>query len=584
MEYMTPPKKYKLPRVKPLDQSFKQVHKYAYQVLDGTVVSNKWIKLAAERHFKDLAKSKDKSYKFEFNENRADRAIHFYQFIKHTKGELAGTPMKLMPWQQFVVGSIFGWVTKKKHKVTKRKVRRFKTAEVFVARKNGKSTLASGIGLYAMLADGEMGAEVYSAATTRDQARIVFDDAKVMLRNSDLKEVATAYQTEIVAPALNSKFKPLSSDANSLDGLNVHCALIDEIHAHKTRDVYDVIETATGARTQPLIFVISTAGFILEGIATELWKYGEQILSGTVEDDSFFACLYTMDAGDDFTNPDNWLKANPCLGISKKVEDMERLCLKAQTMVSARGNYLTKHCNIFVNSTDAWLDIQQVQKCKQDININDYKGRDCYIGLDLAQKLDLTSLCLIFPDDDSGIDVFFRNYLPEDALANATTQSRYQFEKWSRDGYLELTEGIATDYRIIEEDLRYFCTKFNVLSIGYDPYSATQMSIKLTEEGLPMVSVAQNMQNLSEPSKEFEQMLATQKIRYNGDYVFEWCCSNAHVYVDANENIKPVKENKMSKDKIDAVIACITGLSLCVLKEPEIVSIYETRGFITLGN
>ncbi|MHA2764975.1 terminase large subunit domain-containing protein [Vibrio harveyi] len=263
-----PPDKYRYPRLKEQEQSSKWVHKYCYQVLSGEIVANKWIKLAAERHFNDLKRAKSKYFKYEFNAKRAQRAIDFYQLIKHTKGELAGTPMKLMPWQQFIVGSIFGWVTKQKDKVTKKQTRRFRTAEVFVARKNGKSTLASGIGLYAMLADGELGAEVYSAATTRDQARIVFDDAKHMLVNSDLKEVAKAYQAELYSQELNAKFRPLSSDANNLDGLNVHCALIDEIHAHKTREVYDVIETATGARTQPLIFVISTAGFILDVIDT----------------------------------------------------------------------------------------------------------------------------------------------------------------------------------------------------------------------------------------------------------------------------------------------------------------------------
>ena len=419
-----PPDKYRYPRLKEQEQSSKWVHKYCYQVLSGVIVANKWIKLAAERHFNDLKRAKSKYFKYEFNAKRAQRAIDFYQFIKHTKGELAGTPMKLMPWQQFIVGSIFGWVTKQKDKVTKKQTRRFRTAEVFVARKNGKSTLASGIGLYAMLADGELGAEVYSAATTRDQARIVFDDAKHMLVNSDLKEVAKAYQAELYSQELNAKFRPLSSDANNLDGLNVHCALIDEIHAHKTREVYDVIETATGARTQPLIFVISTAGFILDGIATELWKYGEEILEGIRTDDTFFAALYTMDIGDDFTIPENWLKANPCLGVSKKHEDMERLCNKAQAMVSARGNYLTKHCNIFVNSSDAWLDIQEVQKCKADIKLADYIGRECYIGLDLAQKLDLTAMSLIFPRDDGGIDVFFRHYLPEDALLSTSDRQR----------------------------------------------------------------------------------------------------------------------------------------------------------------
>jgi len=573
-----PPKKYKHPRLKSTEQSHKQVHKYCYDVLTGTITANKWVKLAAERHFRDLEQAKTKDFKYRFEEKLAQRAIDFFQFTYHTKGDLKGTPIKLMPWQQFIVGSIFGWVKKDLNPINGKCLRRFRTAEVFVGRKNGKSTLASGIALYMMLMDGEGGPEIYTAARTRDQAKIVFDDAAEMVRSGDLKEAAIPLKNEIRCSFNNGIFKAVSAEAANLEGKNIHCGVIDEIHVHPNSEVLDVIASGCGARKQSLIFIISTAGTILEGVAVEQWKYGESILEQHHTDDAYFALLYCIDAGDNFSDSTNWIKANPCLGVSFYESFLENELQQAISMVSKRANFLTKFCNVFVNSADAWLDIEKVRICKSNININDYKGRDCYIGLDLAQKLDLTSMCLIFPDDNCGIDVFFRNYLPEDALAKATTQSRQQFEKWSRDGYLELTEGIATDYRIIEEDLRDFSSKFNVLSIGYDPYSATQMSIKLTEEGLPMVSVAQNMQNLSEPSKEFEQMLATQKIRYNGDSVFEWCCSNAHVYVDANENIKPVKENKMSKDKIDAVIACITGLSLCVLKEPEKKSVYEIRG------
>ncbi|MGI2106772.1 terminase large subunit [Shewanella frigidimarina] len=503
-------------------QSAKQVSNYCYKVLTGEITACKWIKLAATRHFDDLERQQQDEFKYQFNENRANRAIEFFKFIKHTKGELAGQPMELMLWQQFIVGSLFGWVQKEKHKVTKKYTRRFKTAEVFVARKNGKSTLASGIALYMLLADGEQGAEVYSAATTRDQAKIVFDDAKVMLRGSDLRSVVQINKQEILCSGMNSKFKPLSSDAHSLDGLNVHFAVLDEVHAHKTREVYDVIETATGSRIQSLIFAISTAGFILDGIATELWKYGEQTLQARPEDrdETFFAALYTIDQGDDFTDPKVWIKANPCLGVSKKVDDMERLCNKAKAMPSARGNYLTKHCNIFVNSTDAWLDIEQVRSCISGIRLEDYIGKKCYIGLDLAQKLDLTAMCLMFPQEDGGLDVFFKHYIPSSAVESASTQSAMLYRKWEQNDFLNINDGIATDFNLIEDDLREAYRLYDVEAIGYDPAGATQMSMKLEAEGLPMVTVAQNWKNISEPATVFFKVVGTLYLNFKLHFLF----------------------------------------------------------------
>ncbi|MFM2580632.1 terminase large subunit [Vibrio fortis] len=573
-----PPKKYRYKTLKFTEQSHKQIHKYCYDVLTGNVVANKWIKLAATRHFKDLEKSKQKNFKYKFVPELAQRAIDFYQFTSHAKGDLKGQPLQLMPWQQFIVGSIFGWVKKEKNKQTGRYNRRFRTAEVFVGRKNGKSTLASGIALYMMLMDGEGGPEIYTAARAADQARIVYGDALEMVRSGELNQLVKAYRSEIRCELNNGIFKAVAAEAANLEGKNIHCGVIDEIHVHPNSEVLDVIASGCGARSQSLIFIISTAGTILDGVAVDQWKYGESVLQELHTDDSYFAALYCIDDGDDFTDSKNWVKANPCVGVSFPHSYLENELQQAMEITSKRANFLTKFCNKFVNSADAWLDVDQVRKCKADINLQDYKGKQCYIGLDLAQKLDLTAMSLIFPQEDGLIDVFFKHYMPEDALANCTTQSRQQYEKWSQNSYLELTPGVATDFSIIEDDLRSFSKQFDVVSIGYDPYAATQMSFKLTEEGLPMVAVSQVMKNLSEPAKEFEQLIATERLRYNGDQVFESCCANAYVIVDTNENIKPVKENKMSKDKIDSVIALITGLSLCILAEPPKKSVYATRG------
>ena len=267
-----------------------RVTKYAKEVLAGNIVAGYLVILACKRHIDDLKKSKKKSYKYCYDEEAADRAIDFFGFLNHTKGEWAGTPVELELWQCFVIGSIFGW----KHKDTD--LRRYRTAYEQVARKNGKSTKLAGVGLYGLTGDGEQGAEVYSAATKRDQSKIIFDEAKRMVKASKhLSKYIDTFTNNMNVPVNNSKFEPLSSDANTMDGLNVHFGLIDELHAHKTREVYDVLETATGARSQPLIYIITTAGFNRNGICYELYEYSVKVLEGTKEDDTFFAYIAQID-------------------------------------------------------------------------------------------------------------------------------------------------------------------------------------------------------------------------------------------------------------------------------------------------
>ncbi|EGQ9960040.1 terminase large subunit [Vibrio cholerae] len=577
---MTPDKKYSFPKLKPNDQSSDWVHKYCYQVLVGDIVANKWIKLAAERHFRDLKASKTKQFKYEFNTARAQRAIDFYQFTTNVKGDYAGKPIQLMPWQQWVIGSIFGWVTKDVHPIAGKQLRRFKTAEVFVARKNGKSTLASGIALYMQLMDGELGPEVVTAARSAKQARIVFGDACVMTRNGDLKQVARVYRNEIRSDFNNGIFEAVPAEAANLEGKNIHCGIIDEIHVHPSPEVLQVIRSGCGMRSQPLILIISTAGTILEGVAVDQWKYGEEVLEQIRDDDRFFAALYCIDAGDDFTNPDNWIKANPCLGGFKSDADLRADLQQALAIPSERVNFLTKFCNVFVNSADAWLDIQAVQKCKADINLMDYKKRECYIGLDLAQKLDLTAISLAFPNDDGSVDVFFKQYIPQQAVDDASDRMHSLYNNFASQGYLEITDGIATDFRVIAQDIIACCSLFDVQTVGYDPAHATQLSFELAEQGIPMVAVPQTSKNMSEPAKEFEKLIMTQQLRYNGDTVFEWCCSNAYIKTNVDQTIRVMKENEMSVNKIDSVIALITALSLCVLKQPDQVSVYETQDLL----
>jgi len=566
------------------EQSYKWCHRYCYGVLNGNIVANKWIKLAAERHFNDIERSKTEDFKYKFSPARAQHAIDFYKLTTHTKGALAGQPIQLQPWQIFIVSSIFGWITKDKDTETGKRLRRFKKAEVFVGRKNGKSTLASGIALYMMLLDGEQGAEIVTAAASKDQARIVFNDAAQMVRSGALSEIAQPYKYDIRCEDTNSIFKAVASEAKNLDGKNPHCAIIDELHSHKNSDVLDVISSGTGARKQPLIFIISTAGTILDGVAVDQWKYGEGILNNVFEDDHYFAALYSIDAGDDFSKSDVWIKANPCLGISVSYEYLENELKQALAINSAKANFLTKFMNIFVNSSTSWLDIGKVKACQHKLDLDDYKGKKCYIGLDLAQKIDLTDICLVFPNDIGGIDIFNRSFIPQGAINKATKHQQHLYRKFEQEGSLIVTNGEVTDFTIIEEFIIKFCQDFDVQHVCYDAHAAAQLAISLTKQNILMLEVSQSMMSLSEPAKEFEKMIVAKELRHTGNGVFMWCCSNSYVYTDANENIKVQKENKNSSNKIDSVISCITALSAVVYEEPNEQFVYENKPMLILGS
>ncbi|ELR66054.1 Phage terminase large subunit [Photobacterium marinum] len=576
--------KYSYPNLKPNEQSYKWCHRYCYDVLKGNIPANKWIKLAAQRHFKDLEKSENDNYPYMFDVGHAQRVIDFFQYIDHTTGELARTPIKLMPWQIWIFASIFGWVKKEKDKRTGKHLRRFRTATILVARKNGKSTLAAGIGLYGLLADKEEGAQIVSAGTTKEQAMISWRDASKMLSGSAFKKVTKSYQNRLEFPAMFSNFKALASDSNSLDGLNIHFCIADELHAWKDRNLWGVLETATAARQQSLMLGITTAGTILDGICVDLLDYGKMILEQIENDDTWFLANYTIDEGDSIDDPVAWMKANPALGEFKKIDDMERLCKKAKQIPSERANFFTKHLNVFVNSSEAWLDMNEVTACTDtNLKLSDFKGRKCYIGMDLSQKCDLTAISLIFPDEDGGISIFQRHYLPEDMVQLVPERLSQLYTKWANSGHLTLTEGNVVDFEWIKRDLRDFATMFDVQEIGYDPYAGTQLAIELiTKDQLPMVEVRQGALTLSEPSKLLEALFKMNKVRYDGDPVFEWCCSNSLITEDLNGNIKVHKEKGAKYKKIDSLIALITGLQRTVLEEGTKETIYEERDLFLL--
>jgi phage terminase large subunit-like protein len=526
---------------------------YAADVLGGKIPACKWVKLAADRQLADLKTYAGSRSPYVFDENEANRVCKFIELLTHTKGELAGTRIHLEPWQVFILTTVFGWLRRADGG------RRYRRAYVEVSRGNGKSTLCSGIGLYCLLADREGGAEVYSFATTRDQAKIVFGDAKVMAeRNAALRQKfgLQVLANALYVPQTNSTFQAKSAEGSTLDGLNTHLAIIDELHAHKTRAVYDVVETSTGKRKNSLMFVITTAGFDTSGICYEVRTMVTKVLEKSVVDETQFGIIYGLDEGDDWTTVEALEKANPNWGISVRPEIITSLMKKAIALPSAVNNFKTKHLNIWCSASSAWMDMQAWEAGEINVDRSDFEGQPCYIGLDVGAKNDVTAKVLLFPVGKSFV-VFADFYLPEAAVEKSTNS---QYRGWVEEGWITQSGGAMTDLARIEEDIRDDLSRFDVKGIAYDPWNALQLATNLGNDGAPMVEYRNTVQNFSDPMKSLEALVQDKRVNHDGNPVLRWMMGNVVAKLDAKDNIFPRKERY--ENKIDGVVALIMALGI----------------------
>ena len=549
--------------------------RYAEAVVGGEIAACKWVRLACQRQLDDLKRFRGKDSPYRFNPKLtdkqgrsfqpADNLCAFVERLPHAKGPLAGQPIHLEPWQVFILTTVFGWV-KPDGK------RRFRRAYIEVPRGSGKSALSSAVALYMLAADGEGGAEVYSLATTRDQARIVFGDAQAMARQSAgfrsrFGVGVGAHNIHVLASG--SKFEALSAEGSTRDGLNIHLGCIDELHAHKTRTVYDVVETGTGKRDNSLLWVITTAGSNRSGICYEIRTFVTRLLDGVLADDSQFGIVYGLDDGDDWTLEESLIKANPNWGISVRPEVLLPLQAKAMQMPSAVNNFKTKHLNEWVNADTAWMDMRSWDRCADSgLDIESYAGQPCWIGLDLASKTDIAALLLVFAhlEIDGGFAVFGRYYLPEDTV-HATGNSQYP--GWMGSGRLTVTPGNVIDFSWIEADLIDFASRFAIQAVAFDPFQATQLSTRMLAEGLPMIEVRPTVLNFSEPMKTLEALVLQGKLIHDGDPVLGWMVSNVVAHLDAKDNIYPRKERP--ENKIDGIVALIMALSRAITPGTQVV-------------
>ena len=563
---------------------------YARAVVGGEIPACKWTRLACQRQLDDLAREPSEDWPWVFDPDRAARPCEFIELLPHIKGKWAreGRRLQLEPWQCFLLTTVFGWL----HRETG--LRRFLEFYEEVPRKNGKSALGSGLLLYMLSADGEHGAECYTAATTRDQARIVFDDARAMAeRTPDLRTylgVAIMIKSLTVRHT-SSKAEPLAAEGSTLDGLNVHFALLDELHAHKTRAVYDVIDTARGAREQSLLGTITTAGTDRSGICYERRTHVTKILERVVRDDRVFGIIYTIDDGDDPFDPKVWAKANPNYGVSVLPDDLAAAAKKAEAMPSALNNFLTKRLNVWVSGEAPWMDMRAWDRCA-DTDLRDMaqfagQGIKVWAGLDLAQKKDFAALVAVFerdvlePDAD-GVFVPVRKwcvctrlYLNELAVQES---GNAHLSGWARQDYVKVTDGDITDFDVVADDMRQLCRDFDVQEIAFDPALSMYFAGKLIEEGLPLVEITQRALFFTPPLIQVENLVLERKLCHDGNPVMTWMVSNLVVKESKfNELKSPTKERP--ENKIDGPMAMLMALgrALAVTESTDI-----KQGFVIL--
>lgn len=540
--------------------TYNPIIEYYNQIESGEVIVSSKVRRIYKKLVDDVY---DTSSVFEYDANKANHVIEFIEnFCKHSKGKWGGKAIELELWQKAFLAASFGFV----HKIDG--TRKYREVLLIVARKNGKSTIASGIGLYLQVADGEPGAEIYAVATKLDQAKLVWLDAKRMVKKSPvlLKRIKPLVR-ELNADFNDSTFKPLGSDSETLDGLNVHGAMMDEIHAWKDKNLYDVIVDGTSSREQPMIFMITTAGTIRESVYDMKYEEAEMLLNGLddpdgYKDDRFLPIIYELDKREEWTDQTKWKKANPGLGTIKKTDQLETKVNKAKANSLLVKNLLTKDFNIRETSTEAWLTFEQLNN-KAIFDIAKLKPSYGIGGCDLSSTTDLTAAKVIFMlPNDSHVYVLQMYWLPEDLLEQRSKEDKIPYNLWAEQGLLRTTPGNSVHYKFITQWFLEVRDELGIYIpwIGYDRWSAKywveEMEGYFGKEA--MIPVAQGKQTLSSPMKLLGADLESKLVNYNNNSIDKWCLSNTAIDVDKNLNIQPNKTNNQRR-RIDGTAALLNA-------------------------
>ena len=489
--------------------------------------------------------------KYHFDIEKATKPITFIEkFCKHSKGQWAGKPVLLDLWQKAIIQTVFGFVDEKGF-------RKYREVLIIVARKNGKSTLLSAIGLYMLFADGEGGAQVCCVASKKDQARIVFEEAKNMvLQSTLLKKHIRKRKSDLYVDLTFSTFEPLASDSNTLDGLNMHCGILDEIHAWKDRNIYDVSKQSMGARQQPLLLEISTAGFVRENIYDSQYELATDILNGVKTDERFISFIYELDSRKEWTNSKKWIKANPGLGTIKGIDYLKEQVQKARNDKNFLPTLLTKDFNVRETGTGAWLTFESINN-QETFNLEDL--RNCYGigGVDLSSVGDLTcASCLIRKENKMYLTQMY--FIPEDTADKHIQEDKVPYNIWKEQGYIRYCSGNMVNFSDVTAWFNELRDKYGIYTawVGYDQWGANQWAEEMKQNGYILEAVIQGAKTMSTPMKMLASELDAKKINYNNHPILKWCLTNTQIEVDKNDNIRPMK-GRNNKQRIDGTVSLI---------------------------
>ena len=526
-----------------------------------------------------------------FDEDEAQRVVDFFaQFLRHSKGRWAGQPFILAPWQRDdCVRPLFGWMRPDG-------TRRFRQAYWEVAKKNGKSTLAAGCAVYLLCGDAEPGAEIYCAATTREQAGIVYREAAAMIESSpDLSRrcIITRSQKHVGFPSTHSFLKAISSDVGGAEGPNIHGLIFDEFHALKKRAFWDALSFGGKARLQPLAIVITTAGFDRTSVCWETHEYARQILDGSIDDITFHACIYAAREDEDWTTPEAWHRANPNLGVTMTLDEFVADCKEAQTSAQKENRFKRYRLNLWTEQMTKWLNAEHWRACGWEIadpvawraeTLASLAGQQCTAGLDLGSTSDLTALALWFEsaDDEPSILVPWF-WLPEDGAWRDDTHRRELYAAWIKQGFITPTPGNVCDYARVRKDANAIADEFGIVDLAVDRlFQGAQLCTELGEDGFNVIAFGQGFLSMAAPSKQFEERVLGHQLAHGNNPVLNWMAANVAVLSDPAGNIKPVKPKRNSAFKIDGIVAAIMALGRAMAQQGPSGSVYDTRGIIHL--
>ena len=536
-------------------------------MLDIDPITRAWIKTRADEYAAEQG--------CRFDLAAAERPGKFFrQFLRHSKGEWAGKPFELLEWQQKdLIMPVFGW---KKPDGT----RRFQKVHCTVPKKQGKSTVGAGIGLYCLAGDGEGGAEVYSAATDQAQACIVHNEAVNMVRAS--KALSNSLEINkttknISYHATNSFYRALSAESESKEGLNAHCIIIDELHVWPGRKLWDALKYAFAARRQGLLFVITTAGNDMQSVCREQHDYAQAILDGVVKDDiRFFPYIREAKPEDDWTAKETWYKANPSLGVTIREDDFAADVKEAQKSPTTQAAFKRYRLNIWSTAINPWLRIEDWNACKESFTAETLLNRSCFGGLDLSRNDDLSSLVLVFPDGEDRFMLLPFFWLPESTIQDPDKPELYRV--WAREKLIEVTDGNVCDYAFIQNRIVEISQKFQLKEIAFDPWGPAEPMTQALKDAYSIegIKFPQTISNFSAPTSELERLILGKKLAHDGNPILAWQAGNVAIK-EFNGNIRPVKPMNGDAKKIDGIVAAIMGLARAK-QAKDFVSVYESEG------